>query len=195
MRSIARCATIPNPEIPTMSELARLISPDTVRLERVLPGPIERVWRYLTESDKRGTWLASGPMELRAGGHVRLDFQHSNITEEPTPDRYKEFESGSTSHGTVVECEPPRLLTFTWSEAHGESTVTFELTPAGNDVKLTLTHRRLPQGHERTEIASGWTAHIGILEDRLRGVPPRPFWSEHTRFEREYAERFATRSA
>ena len=33
-----------------------------VRFERLLPGPIERVWAYLTESDKRSLWLASGAM-------------------------------------------------------------------------------------------------------------------------------------
>ena len=42
----------------------------TLRMRRVLPGPIERVWAYLTESEKRGRWLASGPMELNVGGRV-----------------------------------------------------------------------------------------------------------------------------
>ena len=28
-----------------------LIEPGTVKLERLLPGPVERVWAYLTESD------------------------------------------------------------------------------------------------------------------------------------------------
>src|SRR5690606_7556689 len=40
----------------------------TVRFERVLPGPIERVWACLTEPEKRRTWLAGGTMELREGG-------------------------------------------------------------------------------------------------------------------------------
>lgn len=50
----------------------------TVRFERVLPGPIERVWAYLTESEKRGTWLASGPMDLRVGGRVDLRFRRAD---------------------------------------------------------------------------------------------------------------------
>lgn len=32
---------------------ATLPAPATVRIERVLPGPVERVWAYLTESEKR----------------------------------------------------------------------------------------------------------------------------------------------
>ncbi|WP_234274916.1 hypothetical protein [Billgrantia zhangzhouensis] len=35
------------------------IAEDSIRFERLLPGPIERVWAFLTESDKRGLWLAS----------------------------------------------------------------------------------------------------------------------------------------
>ena len=31
----------------------------TVRIERVLPGRIERVWEYLTDANLRGTWLGA----------------------------------------------------------------------------------------------------------------------------------------
>ena len=41
-----------------------LIEPTTLKIERLLPGPIERVWSYLTESDLRRQWLASGRMEM-----------------------------------------------------------------------------------------------------------------------------------
>lgn len=37
-----------------MSEYGVVTEPGTVRIQRVLPGPIERVWAYLTESEKRG---------------------------------------------------------------------------------------------------------------------------------------------
>jgi DNA-binding transcriptional ArsR family regulator len=51
-----------------MNDYGVVTEPGTVRLERVLPGPIERVWAYLTESVQRRKWLAVGPMELRVGG-------------------------------------------------------------------------------------------------------------------------------
>src|SRR3546814_7486145 len=41
-----------------------------IRFERLLPGPIERVWEYLVDPDKRRTWLADGPMAARAGGQI-----------------------------------------------------------------------------------------------------------------------------
>jgi len=46
----------------------------------VLPGPIERVWAYLMESEKRGKWLATGNMELRVGGRVELHFCHADLS-------------------------------------------------------------------------------------------------------------------
>jgi uncharacterized protein YndB with AHSA1/START domain len=55
-----------------MSEYGIVTEAGAVRFERLLPGPIEHVWAYLTQSDKRGTWLAAGPMDARVGGRVDL---------------------------------------------------------------------------------------------------------------------------
>lgn len=41
-----------------MNEFGVVTEPGTVRFERVLPGPIERVWAYLTESEKRRSYSA-----------------------------------------------------------------------------------------------------------------------------------------
>ena len=49
-----------------------LIKPSTIRLERLLPGPVERVWVYLVDSRKRATWLAAGEFDLRLGGDVSV---------------------------------------------------------------------------------------------------------------------------
>ena len=53
-----------------------VIDASTIRFERLLPGPIERVWAYLTESDKRKQWFAAGDYELKKGGKAQLFFQH-----------------------------------------------------------------------------------------------------------------------
>ena len=50
-----------------MNDYGMIIEPGTLRIQRLLPGPIERVWAYLTESDKRATWLAAGAMTLENG--------------------------------------------------------------------------------------------------------------------------------
>lgn len=176
-----------------MSEYATVAGPDTVRLERLLPGPIERVWSYLTEPDKRAKWLAGGPMELRVGGRAELKFRHADLSAEKTaPERFKKHSEGHSLHSRVTACDPPRLLAFTWGDEagkHGE--VTFELTPRGKDVHLVLTHRRLPGRKEMLSVAGGWHAHVGILEDVLAGREPRGFWSTHAKLEKEYEARLA----
>jgi uncharacterized protein YndB with AHSA1/START domain len=47
-------------ELASLDTYGALIEPTTVKIQRLLPGPIERVWAYLTESDLRRQWLAAG---------------------------------------------------------------------------------------------------------------------------------------
>lgn len=70
-----------------MSEYGVVTSPTSLCFTRVLPASVERVWAFLTESDKRGLWLATGDMELREGGGVTLRFVHADLSSvaEPTP--------------------------------------------------------------------------------------------------------------
>ena len=107
-------------------------------MKRVLPGPIERVWSYLTDSEKRGRWFAAGPMELRAGGSFEFTFNHANLSsEKETPERWKSSE-GAKFPGKVTRCEPPRVLAITWENPDGGSEVVFELSPQGRDVLLKI---------------------------------------------------------
>lgn len=163
-------------------------APGTVRLERVLPGPIERVWEYLTDSTKRGTWLARGAMELRVGGRVEHVFRNSDLTEpdDPPPAKYAEHAGESRMVGRVTACEPPRLLAYTWPEGAVETEVRFELTARGADVVLVLTHRRLASRTDMVGVAAGWHTHLGILAARLRGAKPGRFWATHMRLEEDY---------
>lgn len=176
-----------------MTDYGTFAERGTIVFRRVLPGPVERVWAYLTESDKRGQWLATGEMELEVGGRVELKFCHANLSPvaEEIPAKYEELADGAAFTGRVTRCEPPRVLAYTWAESWGEdSEVTFELTPRGDDVLLQLTHRRLGDKRETLiSVAAGWHTHLGILADHLRGVESRPFWAAHSRWEVEYTQR------
>lgn len=173
-----------------MGEFGVVTERRTVRFERLLPGPIERVWAYLTESEKRAAWLAAGEMELRVGGRVELRFRNSELSQqgETPPAKYAGRGDEHGFEGRVTRCEPPRLLSYTWGAAQN-SEVTFELTPRGEDVLLVLTHRRLGDRDAMVSVAGGWHVHLGILVDRLEGRAPRPFWSTHARLEAEYEQR------
>lgn len=68
-----------------------------------------------------------------------------------------------------------------------DTETTFELSPRGRDVLLTVIHAGLDGRDLRVSVMSGWDVHTGILADVLNGVEPRPFWSTHSRLEKQYA--------
>ncbi|MDO8277538.1 MAG: SRPBCC family protein [Burkholderiaceae bacterium] len=167
-------------------------APDTVRIERLLPGPIERLWAYLTESDKRAQWLAAGPMDLSAGAGVQLLFRNNELTpdDEPAPPKYRSVSGEHRMQGYITVCEPPHLLGLTWGEEQGvPSEVRFELSPQGSQVKLTVTHSRLSSRDDMLSVSGGWHTHLAILRARLEGTAPPGFWRTHTRLEAAYEER------
>lgn len=171
-----------------------MIEPETIQFERLLPGPIERVWDYLTKSELKGKWLAAGEIEPRVGGKVELHFKHSNLseTDDPIPEKYKNMEDGAYFEGKVTKWEPPRLLSYTWGEDTGaESEVTYELIlKDDNKILLRLTHRKLGDDRDMLiGVGAGWHTHLGILADRLEGKKPKGFWSVHNKMEKAYAQR------
>lgn len=172
-----------------MNGYATRIAPDAIRLERLLPGPIEKVWAFLTDPGKRSRWLCGGEFELRVGGKVTLDFNHSLISHEPTPEKYRDMPMRST--GEMLRLEPPKLLEFTWHEAAGaHSKVTWELAERGSQVLFTITHTQVRERAMLLSVSAGWDVHVGILDDVLAGCAPRGFWSSHDQREKEYEKRF-----
>jgi uncharacterized protein YndB with AHSA1/START domain len=160
----------------------------TFRIERLLPGPVERIWAYLTEPEKRRKWFGAGPMELRVGGRVALQFRFSELTTEETPPNKND---SCEVPGRVTRCDPPRLLSYTWGDGPDASEVTFELTQQGNGVLLVITHRRLGELGKMISVASGWHTHLDVLADRINGRNPCPFWTTKVRMEEQYGKRLA----
>jgi uncharacterized protein YndB with AHSA1/START domain len=173
-----------------MNRPVTLVEPGTVKLERLLPGPVERIWAYITESDKRAKWLCAGEFDLRVGGAVQLQFDNAKLpNDKDTAAKYSDRGKG-TVDGVITRLEPLRLLAHTWKSSKwgsGDSEVTYELTPRGKDVLLTIIHRRLEGRDLVRGVMGGWDAHTGILEDLLKGVAPRPFWKTQSKLEAEYA--------
>jgi uncharacterized protein YndB with AHSA1/START domain len=166
----------------------KFTAPAEVRIVRTLPGPIERVWDYLTDSEKRARWFAGGPMEQRKGGKVTLVFRHKNLSPNETPpeELMEHHDPGTTMVGTVTRCEPPRLLAFTFGSS-GDSEATFELTPQGDNVLLVLTHRA--RGEDVPYMAgfgAGWHTHFAYLLALLEGTPLPAFWALHAKLRVEY---------
>jgi len=98
-----------------------------LRIVRLLPGPIERIWEFLTDPEKRSRWFAGGVTEPRAGGKIEFVMHHSKLSPgETPPEKYAQVhEPGVTFEGRVLRYEPPRVLSYTFGDE--ESQVTFEL--------------------------------------------------------------------
>jgi uncharacterized protein YndB with AHSA1/START domain len=173
------------------SEYGELLDKTTLRIERVLPGPIERVWAYLVEPEKRAKWLAAGPMELKAGGRIHFKFDHSNLSDESPPEKYKDMCGEISFESQVLQIEPPRLLKFTWPDTTGElSEVEFRLAPRGDEILLQITHAKLVKRTDLISTSAGWHTHLDVLVAVLTGKQHTTFWSGLIGLETEYEKRF-----
>ncbi|HEY4345921.1 MAG TPA: SRPBCC family protein [Parvibaculum sp.] len=173
-----------------MSNYGTLIDKNTVHFERLLTGPIERVWQYLTEPELRGKWFAAGEMEPRVGGALDLTFNQSRLVgnDGPPPERFKKYTGIHKSQHIVTRFDPPHLLAFTWSNGiDGEpSEVEITLTQRGDKVLLELTHRRLGNREAAVNVSGGWHVHLGLLAELLADQKPTPFWQAFDGLEEHY---------
>lgn len=171
-------------DIMTRSAYGELIEPATLKIERRLPGPIERVWSYLTDGDLRKQWLAAGDMELKAGAGFTFTWRNDELTDPPgqRPDGFGEEHSLDSQ---ITEVDPPHKLVFTW----GEGTVAIALKPLGNDVLLTLIHTRLPDRNMTLMVGAGWHTHLDLLVAKISGGNADPFWDTWVRLKGEYDAR------
>ena len=162
-----------------------LTEPATLLIQRLLPGPIERVWAYLTESDLRRQWLASGQMELKVGAPFELVWRNDELTD-PPGQRPPVCSAENRMQSRITELDPPRRLAFAWSNS---GDVSFDLEPEGDQVLLTVIHRRLPDRATLLKVGPGWHLHLDLLVARVTGKEPPPFWDAWTRLAQEYERR------
>ena len=166
-------------ENPPHGDYTEEAGPDTVRLERLLPGPVERIWAYLIDGEKRRKWLAGGDIDPTPGSGFELRFRHAELSAEPLTHASQAYEGAHRE--TVLAADPPHSLTISWSEgqdnADAVSEVTFSLHEESGGVRFIITHRKLPSVEDKKDVSLGWHAHTAILEDRLAGREPRFFWA------------------
>jgi uncharacterized protein YndB with AHSA1/START domain len=173
-------------QMSNFDSFAQVVQPATLRIERLLPGTRERVWEYLTQSELRRQWLAAGDMQEEVGSSFELVWRNDELTD-PPGEKPASFGSGEhRMHNQIVECDPPRKLVITWN---GSGNVTFELAQRGDEVLLTLVHRRLPDRNSLMMHAAGWHVHLDLLVARVAGETPQPFWDSFSHFVAEYDRR------
>lgn len=169
----------------TIALYGRLTTPDTLQIERLLPGPIERVWSHITESDLRRKWLAAGEMCLAEGAGFTLTWRNDDLTS-PSGKRPDGFGEEHSMASTITGLTPLRRLAFTWG-TNGEVEITLE--PKGDKVLLTLIHSRTTDRAMRVMVGAGWHAHLDVLKARLDGRSPAPFWDAWQALRADYDRR------
>jgi uncharacterized protein YndB with AHSA1/START domain len=181
----------PNRRKTTMDDLSTidaygvLTEPATLQFKRLLPGPIERIWAYVTESDLRRRWLAAGEMTLKVGAPFELVWRNDELTD-PPGEKPDSFGREHRMQSRITELDPPRRLAFTWD---GSGDVSIDLAPAGDRVLLTLTHRGVPNRSTLLGVSAGWHSHLDILDARAREARPEPFWDAWRRLRQDYERR------
>jgi uncharacterized protein YndB with AHSA1/START domain len=141
-----------------LEERALFLKRAGVRLERLLPGPITRVWDHLTRPELLPGWFGGhSSIEARVGGAVSLMNGHVR--------------------GTVTRWAPPHQLSYTWNvfapgdgpdavSAYPESYLTLTLETRDDQVLLTLDHLPVLERFEKQN-AMGWHTFLDILSDTL----------------------------
>jgi uncharacterized protein YndB with AHSA1/START domain len=181
-----------------MDSYGKLVNPTTVVFERLLPGPIERVFAFLFEEDKRRLWFTSGPIPTKVGERFSQHWKHSDYSPNKStpPDSMKEMdEKGHSSTMILLAYEPPTRLAYTFGElkfgADKATEVEFLLKPKGDQVLLTLTHSKIPERGYALGVSGGWHAHLDVLEYQLKGETPPGFWDIWRKYENLYDKRYA----
>jgi uncharacterized protein YndB with AHSA1/START domain len=172
-------------KIATAEAYGVLTEPTTLKIQRILPGPIERVWAYLTEGELRRQWLAAGHMEMKVGAPFEFVWRNDELSNPPAK-RPEGFPEENRMQSRITELDPPRKLAITWSDS---GDVSFDLDQKGDKVLLTIVHRRLPDRKTLLNVSSGWHMHLDILVARANGVEPEPFWVGWSRLRDEYDRR------
>lgn len=170
---------------------AEVTEETTLRLQRRLPGPPERVWSYLVDGELRRQWLAAGDLEPKAGASFELVWRNDELSASPA-ERPEGMGAESRATCTVLEADPPRLLRYLWPQV-GE--VCFELEPVGDGVLLTLTHRRLVGERLVLNVCAGWHAHVARLVALVEGSAPPSLWSTWKALRGGYEQRLGSAAA
>ena len=163
-----------------------------IRFERVLPGPIDRVWAFLTEPEKRGQWIASGSADLQPGAVSEWLCDYAYRLEPEL--RARHGDTPPLCRARTLECLPPRLLRTTWAYADGrggsiETELSWALAEEGEVVRLVFMHSKLPDNDDVRCALAGWHVHLDVLADRLHGRQSVPFMAAHKILESVYKQR------
>lgn len=127
-----------------------------------IAAPAERVWQALTSGDytRKYFWDRTVEIEPKQGGTFLLKLPDGRVN----------------VRGKVIDYDPPRKLTYTWKVEWPEDfrklpecLVSYEIVPAGEAVRLTMTESHSWDVPEAILSGgrSGWPAVLSALKSLL----------------------------
>lgn len=139
----------------------------------------EKVWHALTDPDLTAEYWG-----------------HSNVSDWQVGSRWEHRRTDGSGIadviGTVLEAVPPRRLVITFdapgaAPPGGPSTVTFEIEPHHEIVRLTATHENLADADALHAASLGWPAVLANLKSLLETghVLPQAPWEMHSELRAE----------
>src|SRR5438034_5186021 len=131
----------------------------SVVIEREIPFPSEKIWRALTQPQLIEEWLMKNDFKPVAGHRF-------NLRRDPKPDVSVVVDC------QVLEVEPNRTLSYTWSAYGLESVVTWTLTATSTGTHLRMEHSgfRPDQQQFYQGAKGGWQQFFAALEQVLARI-------------------------
>ena len=145
----------------THAEPAARSQGQSLSLDFDLPHPPQKVWRALTDPALLTEWLLP-VIDLRLEPGAAFTFRT-----QPYPNW------DGTVSCRMLEIEPERKLSYTWSVPFLETVVTFTLTPTPSGTRLSIVQSGFEPGQKREFGGAryGWTMMGGKLADLLARIP------------------------
>jgi uncharacterized protein YndB with AHSA1/START domain len=153
----------------------------TLRFERQLSHPPERVWRALTESDQLRHWMPCDVVGARkAGAELTVVFWDDIAT--------KHHIEHTVLPGRIVVWEPHRRFAWEWDD----ELLSYDLEPSGGGTRLTLAVRVGSKSPGAVDVAAGYHVCLDHLVALVALVdterPPRFVDADPSAYEAAYAE-------
>lgn len=126
----------------------------SVLVERALSHPPEKVWRALTQPHLMEAWLSHSDFSPVVGHGFQLRFDWGAVD------------------GRVLEVDPCRLLSYTWTSGELDSVVTWTLTRTPTGTLLRMEQVGFPSDQSRYYVgaSAGWPRFFSALELVLESV-------------------------
>jgi uncharacterized protein YndB with AHSA1/START domain len=149
-------------------------SQDAIVSEIEIAAPAERVFKALSDAGELQRWFGSPEcpvkfwkMDARVGGHYSYATQKGSIV----VNGISEF----ACHGEILECDPPRLLVYTWianwhDDPKSRTVVRWELQQKGSGTYVRVTHSGLSNlPVARKDYTGGWPEVVEMLKKFVEG--------------------------